>query len=116
MKPKDPIWNFYTVLEDDKKPSARCKDCNAEVSVKVLRLKSHREKCPGLSRSKAEKRPLETKTEPTNPTDPTKPIIPITDDEQPSTKRPKLQQRSVSGYGISTDSSMWAQLDEQIAK
>ena len=29
-----------------KKTSVRCMDCNAEVSAKVLRLKSHREKVP----------------------------------------------------------------------
>ena len=52
MKPKDPTWNFYTLLEDDEKISARCKYCNAEISAKVLRLKPHREKCPRLSRSK----------------------------------------------------------------
>ena len=47
MKPKDPIWNFFTILEDNtkKKNSARCKDCNIEVSAKVLRLKNHRQKC-----------------------------------------------------------------------
>ena len=35
MKLKDPKWNVYTVLQDDKKTSARCNDCNAEVSAKV---------------------------------------------------------------------------------
>ena len=33
MKPKDPMWNFFSILEDKK--SARCKDCNTEVSAKV---------------------------------------------------------------------------------
>ena len=28
-------WNVYTVLEENLKTSARCKDCNAEVSAKV---------------------------------------------------------------------------------
>ena len=41
MKPKDPIWNFYSALDDEKKTVVRCLDCNAEVSAKVLRLKSH---------------------------------------------------------------------------
>lgn len=36
--------------------------------------------------------------------------------EQHPSKKPKLQQRSVSSYGISTDANMWEQLDEQIAK
>ena len=39
MKSKDPIWNFYSALNDQKKIlSVRCLDCNAEVSAKVLRL------------------------------------------------------------------------------
>ncbi|MEW8509765.1 MAG: hypothetical protein AB2608_02925 [Candidatus Thiodiazotropha sp.] len=60
MKPKDPIWNFFTILEDNKKTSARCKDCNIEVSAKVLRLKSHRQKCLGLKKPESiAKRPLD---------------------------------------------------------
>ena len=35
MKPKDPIWNFLSVLTEEKKTSVRCLDCNAEVSAKV---------------------------------------------------------------------------------
>ena len=50
MKPKDPIWNSFTILEDNKKTSARCKDCNIEVSAKGLRLKNHRQKCLGLKK------------------------------------------------------------------
>ena len=48
MKPKEPVWNFYSALDDEKKTSVRCLDCNAEVSAKVLRLRTHREKCPEL--------------------------------------------------------------------
>ena len=61
MKPKDPVWNFFTILEDNnKKNSARCKDCNIEVSAKVLRLKNHRQKCLGLKMTESiAKRPLE---------------------------------------------------------
>ena len=113
MKPKDPIWNFYSALIEDKKTSVRCLYCNAEVSAKVLRLKSHREKCPGLlkSKSKSVKRCHEELTNlPTPPTEPTD------TNEQPPSKKPKLQQRSASNYGVSTDSNMWEQLDEQTAK
>ena len=38
MKPKDPIWNFYSALNDKKNTSVRCLDCSAEVSAKLLRL------------------------------------------------------------------------------
>ena len=38
MKPKDPISNFYNALNDEKNISFWCLDCNAEVSVKVLKL------------------------------------------------------------------------------
>ena len=51
MKPKDPVWLFYSAL-DGEKNSVRCLDCNAEVSAKVLRLKSHCEKCPELIKTK----------------------------------------------------------------
>ena len=38
MKPKYPIWNFYSAQHDEKNTSVRCLDCNAEVSAKVLNL------------------------------------------------------------------------------
>ena len=56
MKPKDPIWNFYQIDEDSNKLTTRCKDFNATVSAKVLRMRSHREKCPSAARPA--KRPL----------------------------------------------------------
>ena len=60
MKPKDPIWNSFTILEDNKTNSAACRDCNIEVSAKVLRLKNHRQKCLGLKKPESiAKRPLE---------------------------------------------------------
>ena len=68
MKPKDPIWNSFTILEDNKKKqkktkkniSAACKDCNIEVNAKVLRLKNLRQKCLGLKKPESiAKRPLE---------------------------------------------------------
>ena len=39
MKPKDPIWNFYSALNDGKNSWGRCLDCNAEVSGKKLSKK-----------------------------------------------------------------------------
>ena len=119
MKPKDPIWNFFTILKDKKKTtkkkktkkkkknSARCKDCNIEVSAKVLRLKNHRQKCLGLKKPESiAKRPLkEITSEPET-----------LSNDQPPAKRPKLQQTSFSSFVVSTDCSMWKQLDEQIAR
>ena len=51
MKPKDPVWNFYSAFDDEKK-TIRCLDCKAEVSAKALRLRTHREKCPELIKNK----------------------------------------------------------------
>ena len=58
MKPKDPVWNFYPALDDEKMTSVRCLDCNAEVSAKGLRLRTHREKCPELIKNKAKSKPV----------------------------------------------------------
>ena len=107
MKPKDLIWNFFTILEDNQNTNARYKDCNSEVSAKVLRLKNHRQKCLGLKQPESiTKRPLEEITsEPET-----------LSNDQPPAKRPKLQQTSFSSFAVSTDCSMWKQLDEQIAR
>ena len=45
-KPKDAIWNFYDVSDD--KTTAKCKECQSDISNRVLRLKCHREKYPAL--------------------------------------------------------------------
>ena len=57
MKPKDPVWNFYSALDDEKK-TIRCLDCNAEVGAKVLRLRTHRDKCPELIKNKTKSKPV----------------------------------------------------------
>ena len=44
-KQKDAIWNFY---DADDKTTAKCKECQSDISSRVLRLKCHREKCPAL--------------------------------------------------------------------
>ena len=41
-----------------KKKTIRCLDCNAEVSAKVLRLRTHREKCPELIKNKTKSKPV----------------------------------------------------------
>ena len=41
-----------------KKKTIRCLDCNAEVSAKVMRLRTHREKCPELIKNKAKSKPV----------------------------------------------------------
>ena len=79
MKPKDPVWNFYSVLDDEKKKTIRCLDCNAKVSAKVLRLRTHREKCPELIKNKTKSKPVkrpydqiaDTTPEPSTPVEPT---------------------------------------------
>ena len=35
MKPKDPIWNFFTIVEQDNKTTAQCLDCKAAVIAKA---------------------------------------------------------------------------------
>ena len=30
MKPKDPIWNFFTILEDNKKKKKKKKQCKVQ--------------------------------------------------------------------------------------
>ena len=85
MKPKDPVWNFYSALDDEKKTircldcNAEVMDCNAEVSAKVLRLRTHREKCPELIKNKTKSKPVkrpyyqiaDTTPEPSTPVEPT---------------------------------------------
>ena len=34
IKPKDPVWNMFTVCEMNGKNVAICKDCNSSVSAK----------------------------------------------------------------------------------
>ena len=58
MRPTDPVWNFYSALDDEKKTSGRCLDYNVEVSAKVLRLRTHREKCPELIKNKTKSKPV----------------------------------------------------------
>jgi len=45
-KPKDVIWNVYDV--DDDKTTVKYKECQSDISNRVLRLKCHRKKCPVL--------------------------------------------------------------------
>ena len=81
MKPKDPVLNFYSALDDEKKIIyiIRCLDSNAEVSTKVLRLRTHREKCPELIKNKTKSKPVkrpydqiaDTTPEPSTPVEPT---------------------------------------------
>ena len=33
MKPKDPVWNMFTIYEMNGKNVAICKDCNSSVSA-----------------------------------------------------------------------------------
>ena len=74
MKPKDPVWNFYSALDDEKK-TIWCLNCKA----KVLRLRTHLEKCPELIKNKTKSKPVnrpydqiaDTTPEPSTPVEPT---------------------------------------------
>ena len=48
---KKPVWLFYFPFDDARESSVRCMVCNAELSAKVLRWKSHHEKCPWQGRN-----------------------------------------------------------------
>ena len=114
MTPKEPIWNFYRALNDKKKTSVSCLDCNAEVSATVLRLKLHHEKCPELIKHKS--KPVKRSHDEINNS--SMPTLPTEHRSQWTAyfQKPKLQQQSISSYGISSDANMWEQLDEQTAK
>ena len=47
MKPKDPVWSNFEVLDNDnsKEQKAKCLSCNAIISARAPRLKSHVQKC-----------------------------------------------------------------------
>ena len=50
---KMPLWYFqYSALDDESMTSVRCLGCNAKVTAKVLRMKSHSEKCTELIKTK----------------------------------------------------------------
>ena len=108
MKAKNPIWGFYTITVEGKKQTAKRNDCQTIVSAKADRLKSHRERCPGLPKQTHKRRheeiedgPQEVETEVTT---------------TPAAKRPKLQQSNINNYGCQTDHRMKTQLDQQIAR
>lgn len=41
MKPKDPVWNFFIIIDEGNKKIAKCINCDSVVSSKVERLKAH---------------------------------------------------------------------------
>ncbi|KAH3832443.1 hypothetical protein DPMN_105730 [Dreissena polymorpha] len=45
MKPKDPVWGLYHLLTGGNKTVAKCKECSLEVSAKVIRFRTHLQKC-----------------------------------------------------------------------
>ena len=42
MKPKDPVWNMFTICEMNGKDVAICKDCNSSVSAKSDRVSAQK--------------------------------------------------------------------------
>ena len=52
--------DFYNVVEEGKNTKLVCKECKTEVSAKVIRIRSHRVKCPNVCKPQAStKRPAE---------------------------------------------------------
>ena len=44
-RPRDPIWDHFTVIEVGGKKSAQCKTCLGTQSMKADRMKAHHKKC-----------------------------------------------------------------------
>ena len=44
-RPKDNIWQFFTEITKDGTKIAECKKCQAILSYRASRLKTHHEKC-----------------------------------------------------------------------
>ena len=101
MKQKDPIWNFFAVVEQDNKTSASCIDCKTVVSAKAPQLRAHREKC--LANRPSKKRPLPVDDIPADLS---------TQTPEPAAKKLRTLQSSINSYCLSTDQSMSDQLDE----
>ena len=51
IEQKKTVWLFYSAFDEARKTSVRCMDCNAELSARVLRWKSHQEMCPWQGRN-----------------------------------------------------------------
>ena len=112
MKPKNPVWNCFLVIEENGKKTAKCKDCGVQVSAKSERLQSHRLKCADLKVKPSRKRFLDMHNESLN----------VSCDElhtnelsQPPCKIAKIQS-NVDTFFTSTDKQTKTQLDEQIAR
>ena len=82
MKPKDPIWNMYTLCEVGGKTVVKCRDCETSVSAKSDKLRSHKIKCGAVTKNTPHKRSLDTNDTDENPTTPS---------DQPATKKFKEQ-------------------------
>jgi hypothetical protein len=59
MKPKDPIWNMYTLCKVDGKTIAKGRNCETSVSVKSDRVKNHNMKCDAAKKNTPHARWLE---------------------------------------------------------
>ena len=109
MKPKDPVWNMFTMCDVGGKTVAKCKDCNSSVSAKSDRLRNHKQKCGAGATNTPKKRPLEVETLVcSNQT--------LT--ESPAKKKTKVQSnvQAVDGFYLATDAKTKIQLDVQITK
>jgi len=71
MKPKDPIWNMYTLCEVGGKTVATCMDCETSVGAESDRLKNHKMKCGAAKKNTPQKRSLDTNDADENLTAPT---------------------------------------------
>lgn len=124
MKPKDPIWGFYDLITEGNKTISKCKACSSEVSSKVLRLKSHLDKCqkslkvakdPVITLSESETQKPQTPTLSTPKT--AKRKQEETDDDSLHANTPKRQlQQTLDGFTVPTSANIKDKLDEQIAK
>ena len=68
MKPKDPIWNIYTLCEVGVKTIVKCRDCDTSLGDKNVRLRNHKIKCGTVTKNTPHKRPFVTNDVDKNPT------------------------------------------------
>ena len=88
---KDPLWIQFSEIENEK---VKCKQCPAEISAKIERLRGHFKKCPGRSRSNQPQQSISQSS--------SSDASSSTMETAPPPKRPKHQQDIKSHVKITT--------------
>ena len=105
-RPRDPIWGHFREVVIDGKTLAKCNSCGQQATCKVLRIKTHYEKCCKQSTSRD--------ATPTSVPATAKCIRDDSDydvDSLPPAKKAAIQSH-ISGHLTKTDSTTKARLDQ----